>query len=45
MVHDEEFNLEMTGTESSSQNGIAETPNRVLVQMIRCTLDLVDLGP
>ena len=45
MIGDEGFNLELTGAEASSQNGIAEAPNRVLAQMMRCTLYSADLGP
>ena len=45
MVQDEGFALELTGAESSSQNGIAKFPNRVLAQMMRCALYSADLGP
>ena len=45
MVEDEGFVLELTGAEASSQNGLAESPNRVLAQMMRCALYSADLGP
>ena len=45
MCSDEGFNLEMTGAEVSSQNGIAESPNRIFAQMMRCALYSADLGP
>ena len=45
MVSDEGFVLELTGAEASSQNGIAESSNRVYAQMMRCALYSSDLGP
>ena len=45
MCHEEGFNLELTGAEASSQNGMAESPNRVFAQMMRCALYSADLGP
>ena len=45
MIDQEGFVLELTGAEASSQNGIAESPNRVLAQMMRCALYSADLGP
>ena len=39
MVGEEDFSLELTGAEASSKNGVAEAPNRVLAQMMRCALD------
>ena len=45
MMDKEGFVLELTGTEAPSQNGIAESPNRVLAQMMRCALYSADLGP
>ena len=45
MIDQEGFLLKLTGAEASSQNGIAESPNRVLAQMMRCALYSADLGP
>ena len=45
MVDDEGFVLELTGAEASKQNGIAESPNRVYAQMMRCALYSSGLGP
>ena len=45
MVYDEGFALELTGAEASKQNGIAESPNRVYAQMMRCALYSSGLGP
>ena len=45
MIHDKGFTLEVIGAESSAQNGIAESPNRVLAQMMRCALYSANLGP
>ena len=45
MVAEEGFTLELTGAEASSQNGMAETPNRVYAQMMRCALYSSGLGP
>ena len=45
MVNDEGFTLEVTGAESSSQNGITESPNNTFAQMMRCALYSADLGP
>ena len=44
MVNEEGFTLEITGADTSLQNGMAESPNRVLAQMMRCTLYSADLG-
>ena len=38
------FQLEQTGSDSSAQNGIAESPNRVYGQMMRCLLYNAELG-
>ena len=45
MVTDEGYILELTRAEASAQNGLAESPNYVLVQMMRCALYSADLGP
>ena len=45
MVDDEKFCLELTGSDASFQNGIAEAPNKALAQMMRCLLYSSDLGP
>ena len=45
MVDDEGFVLELTGAEASKKNGIAESPNRVYAQMMRCALYSSGLGP
>ena len=39
------FILEVTGSNSSKQNGIAERPHQTLAQMIRCMLYSAGLGP
>ena len=41
----QEEDLELTGADASSQNGMAKPPNRVLAQMMRCALYSTDLGP
>ena len=45
MVDEEGFSLELTGVEASSQDGIAESPNHVYAQMMRCALYSSGLGP
>ncbi len=45
MVHDEGFALELTGADASAQNGIAESTNKYLGNMMRCLLHAADLGP
>ena len=45
MINKEGFVLELTGTEAPSQNGISESPNWVLAQMMRYALYSADLGP
>ena len=45
MVHEEGLTLEVTGADGSSQNGMAETPNRTFGQMMRCALYSSDHGP
>ena len=39
------FTLEVTGSNNSKQNGIAERPHRTLAQMVRCLLHSAGLGP
>ena len=39
------FTLEVTGSNNSKQNGIAERPHRTLAQMVRCLLHSSGLGP
>lgn len=39
------FALELTGSNSSSQNGLAERPNRTYGQMMQCMLHSAELGP
>ena len=39
------FTLEITGSDSSSQNGLAERPNRTYADMMRCILHSSELGP
>ena len=43
MVHNEKFTLEMTGSDASVQNGIAESPNKTLGNMMRRILHTADL--
>ena len=45
MVANENFTLEVTGADASAQNAIAESPNKHLVNMMRCLLHAADLGP
>ena len=45
MISDCEFALETTGSDASSQNGMAERPNRTYGQMMRCILHAAGLGP
>jgi deoxyuridine 5'-triphosphate nucleotidohydrolase len=45
MVEQEEFTLEITGTDNSRQNSPAERPHRTLAQMMRCMLHSAGLGP
>ena len=45
MLSDERFTPELTGSDSSSQNSIAERPHRDLAQMMRCMLHSSELGP
>ena len=40
-----DFTLELTGVDSSAQNGIAESPNKSLANMMRCLLHSANLGP
>ena len=44
MLKDEEFTLELTGTDSSQQNSLVERPHRDLAQMMRCLLFSAELG-
>ena len=45
MVAECGFSLEETGADSSSQNGMAERPNRTYGEMMRCMLHSAELGP
>ena len=45
MLKDEEFTPELTGSDSSKQNSLAERPHRDLAQMMRCMLYSSELGP
>ena len=45
MVDKEGFTLELTGSDASAQNAIAESPNKYLGNMMRCMLHAADLGP
>ena len=45
MVIDEGFTLEMTGSDASAQNAIAESPNKTLGNMMRCILHNANLVP
>ena len=44
MLKDEEFTLELTGTDSSKQNSLVERPHRDLAQMMHCLLFSAELG-
>lgn len=44
MVNDEDYTIELMGTDSSQQNSIAEQPHRDLAQMMQCLLYSSDLG-
>ena len=45
MVAEEKFSIELTGSDSSAQNGMVENPNRTYGQMMRCALHSAELGP
>ena len=45
MIADEGFALELTGSDSLAQNGMAENPNWTYGQIMRCLLHASDLGP
>jgi deoxyuridine 5'-triphosphate nucleotidohydrolase len=45
MISECDFVLETTGSDASSQNGMAERPNRTYGQMMRCILHAAGLGP
>ena len=45
MLQEEGFVLELTGADASAQNGLAESPNKYLGNMMRCMLHAADLGP
>ena len=45
MVDKELFALELTGADASAQNGVAESPNKYLGNMMRCMLHSAGLGP
>ena len=40
-----DFELELTGSDNSRQNGLVERPNRNLAEAMRCILHASDLGP
>ena len=44
MVASEHFTLETTGADALVQNGITESPNKYLGNMMRCMIHTVDLG-
>ena len=44
MLKDENFTLEVTGSESSKQNSLAERPHHDLAKMMRCMLHAAELG-
>ena len=44
MLKEEGFNLEVTGSNSSKQNGIAERPHQTLARMVQCILHSSNLG-
>ena len=45
MVAEEEYALEITGSDDSKTNGMAERPHQTLAQMVRCILHSANLGP
>ena len=45
MVADVDFVLEVTGSDASAQNALAESQNKYLANMMRCILHAADLGP
>ena len=45
MVAEEEYALEITGSDDSKTNGMAERPHQTLAQMVRCVLRSANLGP
>jgi hypothetical protein len=45
MIAEAGFSLELTGSDASAQNLLAENPNRTFGQMMRCILYSEDLGP
>ena len=45
MIAEEKYSLELTGSDSSAQNGLIENPNRTYGQMMRCMLHSSELGP
>jgi deoxyuridine 5'-triphosphate nucleotidohydrolase len=44
MISEEEYSLELTGSDASAQNGMVENPNKIFGQMMRCMLFSADLG-
>ena len=44
MLQEEQFTLQVTGSNNSKQNGMAERPHRTLAQMVRCILQGAGLG-
>ena len=45
MVDLQKFTLKLTGSDASAQNGVAESPNKYLGNMMRCLLRSAGLGP
>ena len=45
IVVDVNFVLEVTESNASAQNAIAESQNKYLINMMRCILHVADLGP
>lgn len=45
MIAEAQFSLELTGNDASASNGMAENPNKMLGQMMRCMLHSSELGP
>ena len=45
MIEKEGFVMELTGTDTSAQNAVAESPDKYLGNMMRCLLHAANLGP
>jgi hypothetical protein len=45
MASDKQFSLEITGSDTSAQNTIVESPNKTFGQMMQCILSSTDLEP